>query len=507
MRTRNAMYNLAGSLILSIVTAISGLILPRLFITNYGSVTNGLISSGRQFIEYLSLVEAGIGYASIAMLYTPIKERNHSNVNRILSAAKVQYEKSGKLFLILILLLSLVYPFTVSNQVGWGTAFSMILVLGVGGISEFFLIGKYRVFLTASQKGYVIYLAQAVGVMVNIVVTVILISFKMNPVLLQLIVAIIFVSRFIYLKKYLEKKYPWVDYNSATDDNIIHSRLDVLIHQIVNLVIVNTPIIIITVFLGLKEVSIFTIYLLIHNMVIMLLSVFMNGFQSIFGDIIAEKDKKILMKNFHLYEWLFYTIVNIVYVVLSILYIPFIKLYTFGISDANYIRPHMALLFIIIGLLHNMRLPYMSILNSAGLFKKTRNAAIIEAIISLSLSLYLVNIYQIEGVLLGWLIAYVFRIVILIKQISVDYVYNSILPTLKLLFLNVLFFVISLLICKQISNIEINSFIDFIVEGIKLVFVSTSIILLLNFIFYRSELLQVLSKGTNMLKKRNEEYK
>jgi len=75
MRTKNTIYNMIASLLLSVTTAIAGLILPRLFIATYGSVVNGLISSIKQFIAYLALVEAGIGFSSMAMLYSPIKEK------------------------------------------------------------------------------------------------------------------------------------------------------------------------------------------------------------------------------------------------------------------------------------------------------------------------------------------------------------------------------------------------------------------------------------------------
>lgn len=502
MRTKNAVYNLAASLILTLVTAVSGLLLPRLFISNYGSVTNGLISSVKQFIEYLALVEAGIGYAAIAMLYVPIKENNYKGINRILSAAKIQYKKSGKLFLVLILILSCIYPFIVKDQIEWMTAFFMILVLGIGGISEFFLIGKYRVFLTAAQKGYIVYMVQAFGVALNILITVLLITMNINPVLLQLVVSVIFVSRFIFLKLYLEKNFSWIDYRSSLDDKILDNRWDVLVHQVVNLVLVNTPIIIITIVLGLKEVSVFVVYLLVHNMMVMFLSVFMNGFQSIFGDIIAEKNKDILIKNFHLYEWLFFSFVSIIYVVGSLLYVPFIELYTVGISDANYIQPSIAFLFIIIGVLHNLRLPYMSILNSAGLFKETRNAAITEAFLSLILSVFLVNILGIQGVLLGWTIAYMFRIVILIKQISVDYIYGTVYPTLKLLLSNTLFAIISFFVCKMVTISGITTFSSFVINGGVYLIITSILIAGLNYLFYKEEFLQVLEKVYKFKKSR-----
>lgn len=502
MRTKNAINNLVAALLLSLITAISGLILPRLFILTYGSEVNGLISSIKQFLVYLNLVEAGIGYASMAMLYLPIRERNYKSINSILSATRIQYIKSGWVFMGLVLVLAFIYPLFVLDQISWIMSCLMVLVLGISGVSEFFLIGKYRVFLTAAQKGYIVSYIQLGGVFLNLFVTIILVLAEANPIIVQLVASAVYVLRFIFLKLYLNKKYPMVSYDDEPNYKALDKRWDVLIHQIVNLVLVNTPIVIITMFSGLKEVSVFTIYLLVHNMIIMLLSVFMNGFQAVFGDIISEKNKDLLRTNFHLYECSFFSIVTITYVVTALLYMSFISLYTSGITDANYIRPQLAILFVFIGILHNLRVPSMSIINSAGLFKETKVAAITEAIISLVLSLILVQFWGIVGVLSGWLVAYMFRIVILVKQISKDYVYGSVYPTIKVLLMNGIFGFITYFIFKNFIHLSINNFYDFVVNGVLISIVASILIIIFNLIIYRKEFLSMKEKFMNLFKRK-----
>lgn len=63
MRTRQAAKNTTASLLLQIVLAISGVLVPRFFIIQYGSAVNGLASSITQFIGYMGLVEAGVSAA------------------------------------------------------------------------------------------------------------------------------------------------------------------------------------------------------------------------------------------------------------------------------------------------------------------------------------------------------------------------------------------------------------------------------------------------------------
>ncbi|MFR1477082.1 MAG: hypothetical protein ACLSB9_16005 [Hydrogeniiclostridium mannosilyticum] len=76
MRTKQAFKNALMSLLLQLVLALSGFIIPRFFITLYGSPVNGLVSSISQFISYMGLVEAGIGAAGTVALYRPIADHN-----------------------------------------------------------------------------------------------------------------------------------------------------------------------------------------------------------------------------------------------------------------------------------------------------------------------------------------------------------------------------------------------------------------------------------------------
>ena len=116
MRSKSALKNILANLILQITAAISGLILPRFFIIAYGSTMNGMIVSVTQFISYMALVEAGVSAASIVGLYKPLADNNIVEVNRILSATKRFYYRSGIFYIILLVVLVAVYPLLVKNQ-------------------------------------------------------------------------------------------------------------------------------------------------------------------------------------------------------------------------------------------------------------------------------------------------------------------------------------------------------------------------------------------------------
>ena len=60
---RNSMRNLWWGMVGTVVTSAVAILIPRLFIVNYGSEVNGLLASIRQVYVYLALLEAGVEYA------------------------------------------------------------------------------------------------------------------------------------------------------------------------------------------------------------------------------------------------------------------------------------------------------------------------------------------------------------------------------------------------------------------------------------------------------------
>ncbi len=84
-------------------------------------------------------------------------------------------------------------------------------------------------------------------------------------------------------------------------------------------------------------------------------------------------------------------------------------IYTAGVEDVNYIRPWLAMLFVIVGVANTIRIPSNTLINAAGHFRETKNRAIIEAVINLVSSIIFVQFLGVEGVLIGGLCSYAYR--------------------------------------------------------------------------------------------------
>ena len=63
MSKKETFINLFVSVASNIVILVMGLVIPRVFLTHFGSDTNGLINTISQIFAYVALLEAGISQA------------------------------------------------------------------------------------------------------------------------------------------------------------------------------------------------------------------------------------------------------------------------------------------------------------------------------------------------------------------------------------------------------------------------------------------------------------
>ncbi|WP_107923017.1 lipopolysaccharide biosynthesis protein [Lysinibacillus parviboronicapiens] len=438
MRTKKVIMNLMSNIMLQIVTAAINFILPRLFMTTYGSASNGLISSIKQFLSYLKIIEAGVGNASIAALYKPLSLRDKEQINGILSATNHFYRRSGIIFTMLVALLAIFYPLVVGDEVNPRTALYLVLILGISGMWEYFFIGKYLVLLTADQKSYVIFRIQAILLIASTILAITFITLGFSIVVVIAWSSVLLLLDIVFLRRYVKIKYCYFNISVKPDTQAIKAKWDALIHQIASLVVFNTPFILITIFLGLAEVSVFTVYNLVFNAVTLFVSAFSGAMLAAFGDILVKEDRDELHKYFQQFETVFYAAVAFCYTCTAILILPFMTIYTAGVEDVNYIRPWLAMLFVIVGVANTIRIPSNTLINAAGHFRETKNRAIIEAVINLVSSIIFVQFLGVEGVLIGGLCSYAYRTCDLILYTSKEILKNSALHTVKKITRNII---------------------------------------------------------------------
>ncbi len=408
-RTKKFIKNTVTTALLQVVVMMTGFILPKIMINYYGSEINGLISSITQLIAYITLVEAGLSGATVYSLYKPLADKNHYKINSILSAARKFYNKTGYIFLSLSVGLALVYPLFIKTDIlSYTEVFFLFLILAVNGVLEFFTLAKYRALLTADQKTYVISMASIIQVILNVIIISILSVMGASIVIARLVAILAILLRTIILYIYCKKEYDFIDFSIEPDYTSMNKRWDALYLQVIGIVHKGAPVLIATVLLTLNHVSIYSIYYVVIQGINSILSIFTSGLSAGFGDLLVTSNKDKFKKTFTEFEYVYYILITIVYSVMMITYIPFIRVYTFG-ADINYIFPSFAIIMTLNGYFYNLKTPYGMLTISAGKYRESRIQISIQGLLEIILGVIFGMKWGLNGIVLGALLSNVYR--------------------------------------------------------------------------------------------------
>ena len=140
--------------------------------------------------------------------------------------------------------------------------------------------------------------------------------------------------------------------------------------QILGAIHHGAPIVLLTlVTKNLLLVSVYTIFNMVLSSINGLLSIFKSGLSASFGDVIARGEVKVLQKSYSEFEFSYYALITVIYSVASVMIMPFIRIYTSGVTDVQYDVPLIGFLFVISGLMYNLKTPQGMLVISAGMFK------------------------------------------------------------------------------------------------------------------------------------------
>ena len=85
MEKRRIIVNIICSLLLQVVTIVSGFILPKIIISSLGSETNGLVASINQFLNYGQFIKNALNKENIVLKSKGEQRRTYSYVVDVVS--------------------------------------------------------------------------------------------------------------------------------------------------------------------------------------------------------------------------------------------------------------------------------------------------------------------------------------------------------------------------------------------------------------------------------------
>lgn len=408
MNSKRGKKNVIFGLTYQLLVFTFGLITPRLLIVSYGSAVNGLLSSVSQIYAYLALLEAGVGTATLQALYRTIAADDKKGTCSIMSATHHFYKKTGTVYFICVVLLSVLYPIVIETEISNWVVVSVIFLNGLSGVINYFFQGKYRILLQAEGKSYILSNISSVVYVLSNIAKILLVYYGYDVLAVQLAYFLINLLPLCYIAFYISRRYKWLDLSVKPDFAAISQKNSVIIHQLSGLIFSNTDVILLTVFSDLKTVSVYSLYASFYGTVKSVLLSFLDGIKFAMGQIFHKSFTEYI-KLHDAFELFYMALTFAAYTVLQLFMIAFLQLYTKGITDINYIDEYLVYLFSAIYLLQAARGPSALVIDFAEHFKQTKNRAILEMGINIVVSVVGIISIGIYGVLIGTIVALLYR--------------------------------------------------------------------------------------------------
>ncbi|MCU5372187.1 MULTISPECIES: MATE family efflux transporter [Bacillus cereus group] len=469
MGLNKGLANITFGLIRQLVMLVLGLILPRLIIEGYGSEVNGFMSSVTQFVMYLSLLEVGIGTASLQALYKPVSSGDKAGINAIMAATDRYYKRTGLIYGLCVIALAFLYPIFVDSVIPSATIIIFILISGMTGVINYLFQGKYKLLLMAEGKDYIITNLGTLTFIGTNVLKIVLISVGVNIILLQTVTLIFNILQMIYIYMYIKHKYGWLNLKVIPNYGAISQSKDVMIHEISYMVYAYTDVIFLSM-IDLKMVSVYIVYNMVFGAVENILNTFTSGIQYLLGQA-YYKALDVYKRLYDAVELLFLEISFAFYAVLMLFIEPFLKVYTSNVSDTEYLLKFLPVFFLVIKLLTVIRTITVQVVTVTGHFSNTKWISIIEAALNLLCTLIFIKYFSIYGVLIGTIVALTVRIMYMIYYTNVEILQRKPIIIIKRLVINSFVLIVLLCIFTDLTS-EINSFMTMILYAIPLLILS-----------------------------------
>ena len=449
MRTKHSFKNAIYSFVKTFIITILAFFARKIFVNVLSSYYLGLQGLFTNLISMLSLAELGIGTAITFSLYEPIAKGNKEKIKALMQFYKKAYYIIAGVIFSSGFVLSFFLDYIVKESERGSGYLQLVFILFLLNTSITYLFSYKRTLIKADQKQYKLVPYLTGFRVVLIVAQSIILILTHNFILYLLTRIIVTVFENIAINRYINKKYKFINEDLTKDlpteeKKLIKTNVKAMFfHKIGGYVINSTDNIIISTFINVSTVGLYSNYLLIINTVKKFLTKMFNSMTASFGNLIANKVQKKSISVFNEFLFLSFLIFNWATVSLFTLINPFINLW---LGSQYLIEQNIINILLINFFLIGMRVPLSVVKTSGGIFVQDKYAPLIESVINLSISIVLVKKIGLLGVFIGTLtssilVPFWYKPYIVYKyifDISVFYYFKQIIKYILVLLVNIL---------------------------------------------------------------------
>lgn len=427
MRTNHSIKNISMGIFSQIVMVIMGFISRKVFVDSLGTEYLGINGLLTNVLSALVLVEGGIAISIVYNLYKPLAENNKPQVISLIQL----YKKAYKVLSAITLLISIgLYPFLGvlmknSDAVPYlGIIYSIFVAKN---IVSYLNAHKWSL-INADQRGYVLAKWSLLYQLLTVIARIFILIYTNSYIFYLTIELMIYLIQNILNGRIVNKRYPFIKtkekypLDKKTKASIIRNVKAMFLQNIGGYLVFSTDNILISSFVGVVAVGIYSNYSMITKQLSALVSPILGGIGASIGNLIAtengDKNYSIFKVSYFMNFWIFSLCAIFLYNLLQ----PFISWWL----GSKYLLDQITFVFILVNFyLTGMRTVIATFKNKAGLFTQDRYAPLVEGGINLIASIILAKLFGLVGIFIGTTISTVATIFWTQPYFVYKYVFNK----------------------------------------------------------------------------------
>jgi len=406
MRTKNSIKNTSVSFITNLLTIVIGLIAQAIFIKILGSEYLGINGLFSNIISMLGIVELGVGSAIIYHLYKPIAEEDIKKVKALMNF----YKKCYTIIALIILTIGLMitpYLNLFIEEVTIDINISLVYILFIIEIVCSYLLSYKRSIINANQKNYLVnFIHIGYLVILNILEIIILVLTK-NYYLYLGIKIVMRILENIGVTLLANKLYPYLKNNNEkldekTKKDIFQKVKALFFHKVGGFIVLGTDNIIISKFIGIIEVGLYSNYYMIIDAVEKLFGQVIKVITPSVGNMLVKESSEKSFEIFKRVRFLNFWIATFSGISLLVVMNSFITVWI----GSKYLLATCVLIVLVLNYYaKSMRSCHMIFKEAAGIYYEDRYIPLLESILNIVASLILLKYFGLAGVFMGTIIS------------------------------------------------------------------------------------------------------
>lgn len=391
----------------SFLTIAIGLISKKIFIDILGTEYLGLNGLFSNIIAVLGIAELGFGTAIIYNMYKPMADKDHEKIKSLMQFYKKMYRYVAAA--VFVIGLSLM-PFlsSIVGEVTIPVNIYVVYMLFILDTTASYILSYKRSILYVDQRNSVISLIHVGYLILNALIQISVLIITKNYYLYLVVKVLMNIAENIVIAIITNRQYPFIieknvqRLDKRVEKDIFKKIRAMFFHKIGSYVVMGTDNIIISRYLGLVTVGLYSNYSLVINSLNSLIGQGISALTPTVGHLLVTETKQKIFDTFKKIRFVNFWLATVSGCGIFLVLQPFVSIWI----GEEYLLSIVTLAVLTFIYFQNlMRYTYSAFKDSAGIFYEDRFVPIVESLLNIVFSIILVKICGLPGVFIGTIIS------------------------------------------------------------------------------------------------------